>query len=111
MYNRHEMVELVTINGKARGIIARNLETGKLERHSYYAVVMFMEDMEMYSLSTTMGPIIVVGKFTKRCLNPVIHRYIQHVYQEVGHQSKLTRMSESLRNDGEFENKTEDVTN
>ena len=32
MFNRHEMVELVTIDGKARGIIARNLETGKLER-------------------------------------------------------------------------------
>ena len=38
MFNRHEMVELVTIDGKA-GIIARNLETGKLERHSAHAVV------------------------------------------------------------------------
>ena len=39
MYNRHEMVELVKIKGKARGIIAKNLETGELERHSAHAVV------------------------------------------------------------------------
>ena len=39
MHNRHEMVELVKVNGKARGIIARNLETGELERHSAHAVV------------------------------------------------------------------------
>ena len=39
MYNRHEMVELVKVDGKARGIIARNLVTGKLERHSAHAVV------------------------------------------------------------------------
>ena len=38
-YNRHEMVDLVKIDGKARGIIARNLETGELERHSAHAVV------------------------------------------------------------------------
>ena len=39
MYNRHEMVELVKVDGKARGIIARNLITGELERHSAHAVV------------------------------------------------------------------------
>ncbi|HLU87863.1 MAG TPA: FAD-binding protein, partial [Taishania sp.] len=40
MYNRHEMLELVVVNGKARGIIARNLVTGELERHSAHAVVL-----------------------------------------------------------------------
>ena len=39
MYNRHEMLELVKVNGKARGIIARNLVTGELERHSAHAVI------------------------------------------------------------------------
>src|SRR5690606_4896375 len=39
MYNRHEMLDLVVVNGKARGIIARNLITGEIERHSAHAVV------------------------------------------------------------------------
>lgn len=39
MYNRHEMMELVIVDGKARGIIARNLVTGEIERHSAHAVV------------------------------------------------------------------------
>src|SRR5205814_2817849 len=40
MYNRHEMVDLVTVEGKARGIIARNLVTGAIERHSAHAVIL-----------------------------------------------------------------------
>ena len=40
MYNRHEMMDLVKIDGKARGIIARNLITGEIERHSAHAVVL-----------------------------------------------------------------------
>jgi succinate dehydrogenase / fumarate reductase flavoprotein subunit len=40
MYNRHEMLDVVVVNGKARGIIARDLVTGKLERHSAHAVVL-----------------------------------------------------------------------
>ncbi len=39
MYNRHEMMDLVIVDGKARGIIARNLVTGEIERHSAHAVV------------------------------------------------------------------------
>ena len=74
MYNRHEMVELVTINGKARGIIARNLETGKLERHSVHAVVIASGGYgNVFFLSTNafMGPWNVIGKFTKKAFaNP-----------------------------------------
>ncbi len=39
MYNRHEMMDLVIVDGKARGIIARNLVTGEIEKHSAHAVV------------------------------------------------------------------------
>ena len=40
MYNRHEMMDVVLVDGKARGIIARNLVTGEIERHSAHAVVL-----------------------------------------------------------------------
>ena len=40
MYNRHEMLDVVIVDGKARGIIARNLVTGKIERHSAHPVVL-----------------------------------------------------------------------
>ena len=44
MYNRHEMLDVVKVEGKARGIIARNLVTGKIERHSAHAVVLATDE-------------------------------------------------------------------
>ena len=48
MYNRHEMLDVVIVDGKARGIIARNLTTGEIERHSAHAVVLASEAMVMF---------------------------------------------------------------
>ena len=48
MYNRHEMLDVVNVTGKARGIIARNLVTGEIERHSAHAVVLVLEGTETY---------------------------------------------------------------
>jgi succinate dehydrogenase/fumarate reductase flavoprotein subunit len=49
---RHEMLDLVIVDGKARGIIARDLVTGEIERHSAHAVVTLEEDTETFSFST-----------------------------------------------------------
>ena len=48
MYTRHEMLDVVVVDGKARGIIARNLVTGEIERHSAHAVVLVQVVMEMH---------------------------------------------------------------
>ena len=107
MYNRHEMLELVTIDGKARGIIARNLLTGKLERHAGHCVVLATGGYgNVYYLSTNaMGcNITAAWRATKKgalMANPCftqIHPTCIPVSGE--YQSKLTLMSESLRNDG-----------
>ncbi len=107
MYNRHEMLDLVTIDGKARGIIARNLLTGKLERHAAHSVVMATGGYgNVYYLSTNaMGCNVSAGwRAVKRgalMANPCytqIHPTCIPVSGE--YQSKLTLMSESLRNDG-----------
>ena len=107
MYNRHEMVELVTIDGKARGIIARNLETGKLERHSAHAVVIasggygnvfFLSTNAMGSNATAAWKIHKKGAFFANPCYTQIHPTC--VPRSGEHQSKLTLMSESLRNDG-----------
>jgi succinate dehydrogenase / fumarate reductase flavoprotein subunit len=107
MYNRHEMLELVTIDGKAKGIIARNLVSGELERHSGYAVLMCSGGYgNVFYLSTNaMGSNVTAAWKTHKkgayFANPCytqIHPTCIPVSGE--HQSKLTLMSESLRNDG-----------
>ncbi|WP_034260243.1 fumarate reductase/succinate dehydrogenase flavoprotein subunit [Altibacter lentus] len=106
-YNRHEMLDLVVVNGKARGIIARDLVTGEIERHSAHAVVIASGGYgNVFFLSTNaMGSNVTANwKIHKRgayFANPCftqIHPTCIPVSGE--HQSKLTLMSESLRNDG-----------
>ncbi|MFT7587979.1 MAG: succinate dehydrogenase / fumarate reductase flavoprotein subunit [Limisphaerales bacterium] len=107
MHNRHEMLDVVIVDGKARGIIARNLVTGEITRHSAHAVVLATGGYgNVYFLSTNaMGSNVTASwKAHKRgaCFaNPCytqIHPTCIPVSGE--HQSKLTLMSESLRNDG-----------
>jgi hypothetical protein len=69
MYNRHEMMELVVVDGKARGIIARNLVTGEIERHSAHAVVVLPVVMVTFISFLQMQwdlTFLLHGKFTKR---------------------------------------------
>ncbi len=106
-YNRHEMLDIVKVDGKARGIIARDLVTGKLERHSAHAVVIatggygnvfFLSTNAMGSNVTASWKIHKKGAhFANPCFTQ-IHPTCIPVSGE--HQSKLTLMSESLRNDG-----------
>ncbi|MEL1241225.1 fumarate reductase/succinate dehydrogenase flavoprotein subunit [Flavobacterium flavipallidum] len=107
MYNRHEMLELVKIDGKARGIIARNLITGEIERHSAHAVVIasggygnvfFLSTNAMGSNATAAWKIHKKGAFFANPCYTQIHPTCIPVSGD--HQSKLTLMSESLRNDG-----------
>ena len=107
MYNRHEMMDLVLVNGKARGIIARNLVNGEIERHSAHAVVIasggygnvfFLSTNAMGSNASASWKIHKRGAhFSNPCYTQ-IHPTCIPVSGE--HQSKLTLMSESLRNDG-----------
>lgn len=107
MYNRHEMMDIVIVDGKARGIIARNLVTGEIERHSAHAVVIASGGYgNVFFLSTNaMGSNVSAGwkihkkgaHFANPCFTQIHPTCIpQHGDQ----QSKLTLMSESLRNDG-----------
>lgn len=107
MYSRHEMLDLVIIDGKARGIIARNLITGKLERHFGHAVVLASGGYgNVFYLSTNaMGSNVTASwKAHKRgayFANPCYTQIHPTCIPISGdHQSKLTLMSESLRNDG-----------
>ncbi|MFY0652025.1 MAG: fumarate reductase/succinate dehydrogenase flavoprotein subunit [Cyclobacteriaceae bacterium] len=107
MYNRHEMMELVIVDGKARGIIARNLVTGELERHSAHAVVIASGGYgNVFFLSTNaMGSNVSAGwKIHKKgafFANPCFTQiHPTCIPQHGDQQSKLTLMSESLRNDG-----------
>ena len=107
MHARHEMVELVIIDGKARGIIARNLVTGELERHFGHAVLLCTGGYgNVFYLSTNaMGSNVTAAwkahrkgaHFANPCFTQ-IHPTCIPVSGD--HQSKLTLMSESLRNDG-----------
>jgi succinate dehydrogenase / fumarate reductase flavoprotein subunit len=107
MFTRHEMLEVVTIDGKARGIIARNLITGELERHFGHAVVLGTGGYgNVFYLSTNaMGSNVTAAwkahkqgaYFANPCYTQ-IHPTCIPVSGD--HQSKLTLMSESLRNDG-----------
>jgi succinate dehydrogenase / fumarate reductase flavoprotein subunit len=106
-FNRHEMLDLVLVGGKARGIIARDLVSGDIERHSAHAVVIASGGYgNVFYLSTNaMGSNVMAAWRTHRrgayFANPCytqIHPTCIPVSGE--HQSKLTLMSESLRNDG-----------
>ena len=106
-YNRHEMMDIVLVNGKARGIIARNMITGAIERHSAHAVVIASGGYgNVFFLSTNaMGSNVTAawrahrkGAFFANPCYTQIHPTCIPVTGE--NQSKLTLMSESLRNDG-----------
>ncbi|MFK8271765.1 fumarate reductase/succinate dehydrogenase flavoprotein subunit [Capnocytophaga stomatis] len=107
MYNRHEMLDVVVVDGKARGIIARDLVTGEVERHSAHAVVIATGGYgNVYFLSTNaMGCNgTAAWKTHKRgafFANPCFTQIHPTCIPRSGdYQSKLTLMSESLRNDG-----------
>ncbi|MCR9226461.1 MAG: fumarate reductase/succinate dehydrogenase flavoprotein subunit [Flavobacteriaceae bacterium] len=106
-FNRHEMMDLVLVDGKARGIIARDLVSGKIERHSAHAVVLATGGYgNVFFLSTNaMGSNVMAawrahrkGAFFANPCFTQIHPTCIPVSGD--HQSKLTLMSESLRNDG-----------
>lgn len=118
MYNRHEMLDVVKVDGKARGIITRNLITGEIERHSAHAVVLGTGGYgNVFFLSTNaMGSNVTAAwKAHKRgayFANPCYTQIHPTCIPVSGdHQSKLTLMSESLRNDGRIwvPKKMEDV--
>ena len=107
MFNRHEMLDVVLVDGKARGIIARNLVTGEIERHSAHAVVIASGGYgNVYFLSTNaMGSNVTAAwKIHKKgafFANPCFTQIHPTCIPRSGdYQSKLTLMSESLRNDG-----------
>ena len=118
MYNRHEMLDLVLVDGKARGIIARNLVTGEVERHSAHAVVIasggygnvfFLSTNAMGSNVSAAWKVHKKGAFFANPCYTQIHPTC--VPRSGEYQSKLTLMSESLRNDGRIwvPKKMEDV--
>jgi succinate dehydrogenase / fumarate reductase flavoprotein subunit len=107
MYTRHEMLDVVMIDGKCRGIICRNLITGELERHFGHAVLLCSGGYgNVFYLSTNaMGSNVTAawkahrkGAFFGNPCYTQIHPTCIPVSGD--HQSKLTLMSESLRNDG-----------
>lgn len=107
MYNRHEMLDVVIIDGKARGIIARNLVTGKLERFAAHAVVLATGGYgNVFYLSTNAMNCNVTAAWraVRRgalMANPCFTQIHPTCIPVSGdYQSKLTLMSESLRNDG-----------
>ena len=107
MFNRHEMMDLVKVDGKARGIITRNLINGEIERHSAHAVVIASGGYgNLFYLSTNaMGSNVSASwKIHKKgayFANPCFTQIHPTCIPVSGdHQSKLTLMSESLRNDG-----------
>jgi succinate dehydrogenase / fumarate reductase, flavoprotein subunit len=107
MYRRHEMLEVVVVNGVARGIIARNLVTGELEKYGAHAVLLCTGGYgNVFYLSTNaMGSNVTAAwKAHKKGAyfgNPCFTQIHPTCIPVSGdHQSKLTLMSESLRNDG-----------
>ena len=118
LYTRREMLDLVIVDGRARGVIVRNLETGDIERYSAHAVVLATGGYgNVFFLST--NAMVSNGSAAWRCYkrgayfaNPCytqIHPTCIPVHGD--YQSKLTLMSESLRNDGRIwvPKKKEDV--
>lgn len=117
-YNRSEMLDLVLIDGEAKGIIVRNLVTGELERHGAHAVVIatggygnvfFLSTNAMNSNGSSAWQCYKKGAFFGNPSFAQIHPTCIPVHGE--QQSKLTLMSESLRNDGRIwvPKKKEDV--
>ncbi len=117
-YPRHEMLDLVVIDGEARGIIARNLETGEIERHGAHAVVIasggygnvyFLSTNAMNSNGSAAWQCYKKGAYFANPCFAQIHPTCIPVHGD--QQSKLTLMSESLRNDGRIwvPKKMEDV--
>ncbi|MBL7868482.1 MAG: fumarate reductase/succinate dehydrogenase flavoprotein subunit [Flavobacterium lindanitolerans] len=107
LFSRHEMLDLVVIDGKARGIIVRNLDTGAIERHAAHAVVLATGGYgKIYYLSTlAMGCNgSAIWRAHKKGALMASPSWIQvhptSLPQSGDYQSKLTLMSESLRNDG-----------
>ena len=107
LFTRHEMLDLVVIEGKARGIIVRNLDTGEIERHAAHAVVLATGGYgKIYYLSTlAMGCNgSAIWRAHKKGALMASPSWIQvhptSLPQSGDYQSKLTLMSESLRNDG-----------
>jgi succinate dehydrogenase / fumarate reductase flavoprotein subunit len=107
MHTRHEMLDVVVVDGKARGIICRNLVNGELERHFGHAVLLCSGGYgNVFYLSTNaMGSNVTAAwKAHKRgayFANPCFTQIHPTCIPVTGdHQSKLTLMSESLRNDG-----------
>ena len=107
LYTRHEMLDLVVIEGRARGIIARNLSTGAIERYAAHAVVIATGGYgNAYFLST--NAMASNGSAAWQCYkkgayfaNPCMAQIHPTCIPKHGdYQSKLTLMSESLRNDG-----------
>jgi succinate dehydrogenase / fumarate reductase flavoprotein subunit len=106
LYERHEMMDVVIVDGKARGIIARNLITGKLERHFGHAVVVatggygnvfYLSTNAMGSNTSAIWQMFKKGAFFANPCFTQIHPTCIPVHGD--YQSKLTLMSESLRND------------
>jgi len=107
MYTRYEMLDVVIVDGRARGIIARNLVTGKIERFSAHAVVIgtggyantfFLSTNAMASNGSAAWQCYKKGAWFANPCMAQIHPTCIPVHGEF--QSKLTLMSESLRNDG-----------
>ena len=107
MFNRHEMLDVVVVDGKARGIIARNLVTGEIERHSAHAVVLgtggygnvfFLSTNAMGSNTSAAWKAHRRGAYFANPCYTQIHPTC--IPRSGDYQSKLTLMSESLRNDG-----------
>ena len=107
LFNRHEMIDLVMQDGKARGIIARNLLTGETERHAAHAVVLgtggygnvfYLSTNAMNSNGSAAWRAVKQGAYMANPCFTQIHPTCIPVSGE--YQSKLTLMSESLRNDG-----------
>jgi len=107
LFPRREMIDLVVVNGQARGIVARNLLTGEIERHAGHAVLLCTGGYgNVYFLSTNAKACNVTATyraykrgalFANPCFTQ-IHPTCIPVHG--AYQSKLTLMSESLRNDG-----------
>jgi len=107
LYTRHEMLDLVVIEGRARGIIARNLSTGAIERYAAHAVVIatggygnayFLSTNAMASNGSAAWQCYKKGAFFANPCMAQIHPTC--IPKHGDYQSKLTLMSESLRNDG-----------
>jgi len=107
LFARHEMLDVVVVDGRARGIIARNLVTGKTERFSAHAVVVgsggygnafFLSTNAMTSNASAAIQMYKKGAYFANPAYAQIHPTCVPVHGE--YQSKLTLMSESLRNDG-----------